>query len=122
MPEKKKVLVVDDSLVMREMIKNTLCEDGFEFAGEAANGVEALEQYKALKPDLVTMDIVMPQEHGIDALKKIFEFDNNAKVIVVSGLHQKTLLMEALETGASDYVIKPFDAKELLEAARKSVS
>ena len=122
MPETKKVLVVDDSLVMREMIKNTLCKDGFVLAGEASNGLEALEQYKALKPDLVTMDIVMPQEHGIDALKKIFEFDKNARVIVVSGLHQKSLLMEALEAGARDYVIKPFDAKELLEAANKSFS
>jgi two-component system chemotaxis response regulator CheY len=119
MSEKKKVLIADDSIVMRNMIKDILCEDGFEVAGEAKDGGEALKMYKKLTPNLVTMDIVMPREHGIDALKGIMEWDPDARVIVVSGLHQKSLLMEALGAGAKDFVIKPFDKNELLEAAKK---
>jgi two-component system chemotaxis response regulator CheY len=120
MSEKKKVLIADDSIVMRNMIKDILCEDGFEVAGEAKDGGEALEMYKELTPHLVTMDIVMPREHGIDALRGIMEWDPDARVIVVSGLHQKSLLMEALGAGAKDFVIKPFDKDELLDAAKKS--
>ena len=118
--KKKQVLIADDSMVMRKMINDILWNDGFEIVGEAKDGGEALEMYKDLKPGLVTMDIVMPRAHGIDALKNIMEFDPDARVIVVSGLHQKSLLMEALGAGARDYVIKPFDKEELLEAARKS--
>jgi two-component system chemotaxis response regulator CheY len=119
MNEKKKVLIADDSIVMRKMINDILWNDGFEVVGEAKDGGEALKLYKELNPSLVTMDIVMPREHGIDALRSIIEFDPDARVIVVSGLHQKSLLMEALGAGARDYVIKPFDKEELLEAARK---
>ena len=120
MSEKKRLLVVDDSVVMRTMISDVLSRHGFELVGEAQDGNEALEKYKELNPDLVTMDIVMPREHGIDALKKIFEFDKTARIVVVSGLHQKNLLMDALDAGAKDYVIKPFDEKEIVEAAKKS--
>jgi two-component system chemotaxis response regulator CheY len=120
MSEKKKVLIADDSMVMRKMIYDILWNDGFEVVGEAKDGGEAIQMYKQLKPSLVTMDIVMPREHGIDALRSIMNFDPDARVIVVSGLHQKSLLMEALGAGARDYVIKPFDKEELLEAARKS--
>jgi two-component system chemotaxis response regulator CheY len=119
MGEIKKVLIADDSIVMRNMINDILISDGFEVVGEAKDGKEALERYKELGPCLVTMDIVMPREHGIDALKNIVEFDPDARVIVVSGLHQKALLLEALEAGARDYVIKPFEKDELLKAARK---
>ena len=119
MNEKKKVLIADESIVMRKMINDILWNDGFEVVGEAKDGGEALKLYKELNPSLVTMDIVMPREHGIDALRSIIEFDPDARVIVVSGLHQKSLLMEALGAGARDYVIKPFDKEELLEAARK---
>jgi two-component system chemotaxis response regulator CheY len=119
MSEKKKVLIADDSMVMRKMINDILWNDGFEIVGEAKDGGEALKLYKELNPNLVTMDIVMPREHGIDALRKIIEFDPDARVIVVSGLHQKSLLVEALGAGAKDYVIKPFDKEELIEAAKK---
>ena len=119
MDEKKKVLIADDSIVMRNMINDILMNDGFEIVGEAKDGKEALEKYQELQPNLVTMDIVMPREHGIDALKGIIDFDPDARVIVVSGLHQKALLMEALEAGARDYVIKPFEKDELLKAAKK---
>ncbi len=120
MPEKKCVLIADDSIVMRSMIKDVLSHDGYEIVGEARDGKEAIDLYKELDPDLVTMDIVMPHEHGIDALKKIMQFDPEARIVVVSGLHQKSLLMEALEAGAKDYVIKPFTEEELLKTARKS--
>lgn len=119
MNENKKVLIADDSIVMREMITDILRDDGFEIAGEAKDGKEALKKYIELKPGLVTMDIVMPREHGIEALKSIIKYDPDARIIVVSGLHQKSLLMEALGSGARDYVIKPFDKEELLKAARK---
>jgi two-component system chemotaxis response regulator CheY len=119
MSQKKKVLIADDSMVMRKMINDILWNDGFEIVGEAKDGGEAVELYKELKPNLVTMDIVMPREHGINALRNIMDFDPDARVIVVSGLHQKSLLMEALGAGARDYVIKPFEKDELLEAARK---
>jgi two-component system chemotaxis response regulator CheY len=115
----KTVLIADDSMVMRKMINDILLDDGFNIIGEAKDGSEALKKYMELKPCLVTMDIVMPREHGIDALRRIMEFDPDARVIVVSGLHQKSLLMEAIGAGARDYVIKPFDRDELLEAARK---
>ncbi len=117
-----KVLIADDSMVMRLKIKNTLTKDGFEIIGQAKNGTEAFEKYKELKPDLVTMDIVMPQETGLDALKKIIDYDPEAKVIVVSGLHQTNLLREALEVGAYEYVIKPFSDEDLIEAVRKTTS
>lgn len=117
--DKKRVLIADDSIVMRSMINDILKNEGYEIVGEAKDGSEALELYKELSPNLVTMDIVMPREHGIDALRGIIEFDPDARVIVVSGLHQKALLLEALDAGAKDYVIKPFERDELLTAAKK---
>jgi two-component system chemotaxis response regulator CheY len=119
MDDKKKVLIADDSMVMRSMINDILLDDEFEVIGEAKDGKEALQKYKELKPSLVTMDIVMPREHGIDALRSIMEYDPDARIIIVSGLHQKALLMEALEAGAKDFVIKPFDKDVLLAAAKK---
>jgi two-component system chemotaxis response regulator CheY len=120
MDDQKKVLIADDSIVIRNMISDILGDDGFEVIGEAQNGNEAIELYKQHNPHLVTMDIVMPHEHGIDALRKIIEFDSDARVVVVSALHQKALLLEAINVGARDYVIKPFEREELLEAARRS--
>lgn len=117
---KKKVLVVDDSIVMRKMIGTVLMKGDYEVVGEATDGNEAFEKYKNLNPDIVTMDIVMPREHGIDAMKKIIDFDADARIIIVSGLHQKQLLMQALEAGVKDYVIKPFADQDLLDAVRKS--
>jgi two-component system chemotaxis response regulator CheY len=117
----KKVIVADDSIVMRNMIRDILNTNGFDVIGEAKNGKEVLELYRQHKPHLVTLDIVMPHEHGIDALRKILEFDPDARVVVVSALNQKALLLEAINAGARDYVIKPFDKEELLEAAKRSV-
>lgn len=117
----KKVLVVDDSMVMRAMISDILTKDGFKVVGQAKNGKEAVEQYMKLTPDLVTMDIIMPGEHGTDVVKKIVEVDKDARIIIVSGLNQKSLVMQALDNGAKDFLVKPFENNELLEAAHKTV-
>lgn len=120
MSNPKKVLIVDDSMVMRTMIRDVLTKDGFEVVGQAKNGKEAVEQYVNLRPDLVTMDIIMPGEHGTDVVKKILEMDNDARIIVVSGLNQKNLVMQAMDNGAKEFLVKPFENKELLEAAHKT--
>jgi len=116
----KKVLIVDDSIAMRMMISDILKRNDFEIAGQAPDGIKALEMYKQLRPDIVTMDIVMPNELGIESMKKILQFDPKARIVVISGLHQKNLLMEALEVGAKDYIIKPFTEDELVASLRKA--
>lgn len=116
---KKRVLIVDDSMVMRMMIGDILTRNDFEIAGVAEDGINAMKMYQTLKPDIVTMDIIMPNELGIESLRKIMQYDPNARVVVISGLHQKALLMEALEAGAKDYIIKPFTEDELLSSLRK---
>lgn len=108
MSNQKKVLVVDDSMVMRAMISDILTKDGYKVVGQAKNGKEAVEQYIKLTPDLVTMDIIMPGEHGTDVVKKIVEVDKDARIIIVSGLNQKSLVMQALDNGARDFLVKPF--------------
>jgi len=120
MSEQKKVLVVDDSMVMRAMISDILTKDGFKVVGQAKNGAEAVEQYKKLVPDLVTMDIIMPGEHGTDVVKKIVEVDRDARIVIVSGLNQKSLVMQALDNGARDFLVKPFENNELIEVAHKA--
>ncbi|MDW5562872.1 MAG: response regulator [Methanomassiliicoccus sp.] len=121
MSNEKKVLVVDDSMVMRAMISDILTKDGgFKVVGQAKNGKEAVEQYVKLCPDLVTMDIIMPGEHGTDVVKKIVEVDKDARIIIVSGLNQKSLVMQALDNGAKDFLVKPFENAELLQAAHKT--
>jgi two-component system chemotaxis response regulator CheY len=118
----KKVLIVDDAAFMRMMIKNILTKNGFEVVGEASNGAEAVELYKKLQPDLVTMDITMPEMDGIEALKKIKEIDPNAKVIMVSAMGQQQLVIEAIQAGAKDFIVKPFQPDRLLEAVNKALS
>ncbi len=115
----KKALIVDDSMVMRAMIRDILTKGGFNVVGQAKNGKEAVEQYAKLTPDLVTMDIIMPGEHGTDVVKKIVELDSDARIVVVSGLSQKSLVLQALENGARDFLVKPFENEELLAVARK---
>ncbi len=110
----KKVLVVDDASVVRMMMKKVLKGSGFEVVGEAANGSEALEKYKELKPDVVTMDMVMPEADGIQATRDIVEFDKDAKVVIVSGIDQRELLMKAIDAGASSYIVKPFESDRVI--------
>ncbi len=115
-------LVVDDSRLMRYRIMEVLEAEGFDIIDEAKNGVIAVERYRELHPGLVTMDIVMPKMHGIEALKAIFQQDPDARIIVISGLHQRSLLMEALEAGALDYLIKPFSDEELRRSVQKAMA
>ena len=116
---KTRVLVVDDAIFMRNMIKDIFAGDAFEVVGEAANGVEAVEKYKELKPDLTTMDIVMPFKSGIEATKEILEFDKAALVVMCSALGQESLVMEAIEAGAADFVVKPFKPDDVQRVVQK---
>ena len=115
------VLIVDDALFMRMMIKDILSKDGFEIAGEAENGVDAAKKYAELHPDLVTMDIVMPEMDGIEAVRNIMKIDPGAKVLMCSAMGQQPLVVEALEAGAKDFIIKPFQPAKVVEAVRKEL-
>jgi two-component system chemotaxis response regulator CheY len=110
----KRVLVCDDSLLMRKIIGETLSQTGWLVVGEAADGAEAVESYQALRPDVVTMDIVMPGMDGIEALRRIREADPQAKVVVVSALEQTKAISNAIRGGAQDFLVKPFLPEQLL--------
>ncbi|MFB4475901.1 response regulator, partial [Oceanobacillus caeni] len=106
----KKVLIVDDAAFMRMMIKDILTKNGFEVVGEAQDGAQAVEKYKELSPDLVTMDITMPEMDGITALKQIKEVNPEAKVIMCSAMGQQAMVIDAIQAGAKDFIVKPFQA------------
>lgn len=116
---KPRVLVVDDSIFMRTIISNILVENDMEVAGEAENGQIAVEKYKELKPDLVTMDIIMPEMSGIDAVREILAIDPNAKIVMCSALGQKALVGDALNAGAIDFLVKPFNPTRVVETLAK---
>lgn len=104
----KRVLVVDDAVFMRMSIKNMITKHGFEIVGEAGNGNEAIAKYNELKPDIVTMDITMPEKTGLEALKEIVEADPSATIIMVSALGQEAMMKEAITSGAKGFIVKPF--------------
>nr|NNM91192.1 response regulator [Bacilli bacterium] len=106
---------------MRMMIKEILTKNGFVVVGEASDGVQAVDKYKELKPDLVTMDITMPEMDGIQALKEIRKLDNAAKVIMCSAMGQQAMVIDAIQAGARDFIVKPFQADRVIEAIRKTV-
>jgi two-component system chemotaxis response regulator CheY len=116
-----RVLVVDDAAFMRMMIKDILTKNDFEVVGEASNGAEALEKYKDLKPDLTTMDITMPEKDGISAVKDIRAFDSTAKIIMCSAMGQQAMVIEAIQAGAKDFIVKPFQPDRVVEAMRKAL-
>jgi two-component system, chemotaxis family, chemotaxis protein CheY len=116
-----KVLVVDDAAFMRMMIKEILTKNGFNVVGEASDGSQAVEKYKELSPDLVTMDITMPEMDGITALKEIKKIDGNAKVIMCSAMGQQAMVIDAIQAGAKDFIVKPFQADRVIEAIRKTL-
>jgi len=118
----KKLLVTDDALIIREIIKETAQEAGWQIVGEASNGQEAIDLYKELRPDAVTLDLVMPEFDGLHALSGILEFDSAAKVIVVSALEQKNVLKNAFKCGATDFVVKPFDRTHLVATLEATIS
>ena len=109
----KRVLICDDSALMRNMIRDTLAAGGWEVAGEAANGDEAIEKFKSLGPDAVTMDIVMPEVDGLTALRGIIELDPQAKVVMISALDQTKPISDAIRAGAQDFICKPFLPEQL---------
>ncbi|MFN3431146.1 MAG: response regulator [Candidatus Sericytochromatia bacterium] len=115
-----RILVVDDAAFMRMMIKDILIKHGFEVVGEATNGLEAILRYKELNPDLVTMDITMPEMDGIAAVKQIKKMDPNARVIMCSAMGQQAMVLEAIQAGARDFIVKPFQADRVLDAVRKA--
>lgn len=109
-----KILIVDDSLVMRKNLSVILKGDGHEIVGEATNGRQAVTMYRDLKPDLVTMDISMPILTGVEAVKKIIEEDANAKIIMISAVNQKKMVFNALNSGAKHYIVKPIEPKKVI--------
>ncbi len=117
----RRLLVTDDAIIIREMIKDAATEAGWEIAGEATNGQEAIDQYVALRPDACTLDLVMPHFDGLHGLRGILQFDPDARVCVVSALDQKHVLKEAFQIGAADFIVKPFDRQFLIETLDKLV-
>lgn len=117
----KSVLICDDAAFMRVMIKDILTKNGYEVAGEAENGLKAVEKYNEVKPDLVMMDITMPEMDGIQALKKIKETDGGANVIMCSAMGQQAMVIESIQSGARDFIVKPFQADRVLEAVKKAI-
>ena len=116
-----KILIVDDAAFMRMMIKDILSKNGYEVVGEAENGAIAVNKYAEVKPDLVLMDITMPEKDGIQALKEIRSNDANAKVIMCSAMGQQAMVIEAIQSGAKDFIVKPFQADRVIEAVKKVV-
>ena len=117
-----RVLVVDDAKFMRTLVKDALVPSGHEIVGEAENGNVAVELYKKLKPDLVTMDITMREKDGIEAAQEILQFDPAAKIIMVTALGQENLLTKAIKIGVKDFVVKPFPPERLQKAAEKALN
>ena len=116
---KTRVLVVDDAIFMRKMISDILEGNGMEVVGEADTGALAVEKYKELKPDLVTMDIIMPEMNGIDAVRQIMSNDSQARIVMCSALGQQALVQDALTAGAKDFLIKPFNPSRVIEVISK---
>jgi len=114
-----RVLIVDDAAFMRKLLRNILFNGGFDIAGEAENGKQAVEMYKQLKPDLVFLDIVMPEMNGIEALKAIKSIDPNAKVIMCTAIGQEKIVKTAIKLGADGYIVKPFQAQKVIEEAKR---
>lgn len=118
----KRILIVDDAVFMRMKLRDILEKNGYEVAGEAQNGQEALDKYKVEKPDLVTMDITMPDVDGLDGLKMIMKADPNAKVVMCSAMGQQGMVMDAIKSGAVDFIVKPFDTERVIKSLDRAFS
>lgn len=112
----KKILICDDTMFMRTVLKNLLSESGYEVVGEAENGKIAIKKFKEFKPDLVLMDITMPEMDGIEALQEIMKIDSTAKVIMCSAMGQEKMVAAAIKGGAKDFVVKPFENERVIQA------
>ena len=117
----KNILICDDAAFMRMMIKDILTKNGYNVAGEAENGMKAVEKFKEVNPDLVLMDITMPEMDGIQALKEIKKLDGGGKVIMCSAMGQQAMVIESIQAGAKDFIVKPFQAERVIEAVKKVV-
>ncbi len=115
------ILIVDDAAFMRMMIKDVLTKNNYEVVGEAENGKKGIEKYQELNPKLVIMDITMPEVNGIEAVKKIKEIDSEATVIMCSAMGQQAMVIEAIQAGAKDFIVKPFQADRIIEAVKKAI-
>ena len=115
------ILIVDDAAFMRMMIKDILSKNGYSVVGDAENGLKAVEKYKELNPDLVIMDITMPEMDGIQAVKQIKSLNSAAKIIMCSAMGQQAMVIESIQSGAKDFIVKPFQADRVLEAVKKAV-
>lgn len=116
-----RILIIDDSSFMRTILKNILVEEKHEVIGEASNGKDAIERYKELKPDLVTLDMIMADMNGIEVAKEILKFDSAAKIVMVSAMGQQSLMDEAKKTGVKDFIIKPFQEEKVKEVITRVI-
>jgi two-component system chemotaxis response regulator CheY len=116
-----RIMIVDDAAFMRKRIRNILLKHGYEVVAEGENGKEAVDFYQQHSPDLVTMDITMPEMDGIEAVRQIMKIDPNAKILMCSAMGQQPLVVEALEAGAKDFIIKPFQPSKVIEAVEKAL-
>lgn len=117
----KTILIVDDVAFVRRTLSEILSEAHYQIVGEAANGAEAVRMYQKFKPNLVTMDIVMPEMSGIEATKKILKTDKDAKIVMISAMGQDALIMEAISSGARDFILKPFTSVEVLRTIERTL-
>jgi len=117
----KTILLVDDAAFMRMMLKDVLTKNGYKVIGEAENGVKAVEKFKELKPDLCILDITMPEMDGIQAAREIKKVDSNALIVMCSAMGQQSMVIESVQAGAKDFIVKPFQAERVLEAVRKVI-
>jgi two-component system chemotaxis response regulator CheY len=118
----KKILIVDDAAFMRMMIKNIITKHGYEVAGEAENGKQAVSLYSEVKPDLVTMDITMPEMDGIESVKAIRSIDKEANIIMISAMGQQAMVMDAIQAGARDFIVKPFQQERVIQAIERALN
>jgi two-component system, chemotaxis family, chemotaxis protein CheY len=117
-----RVLIVDDAAFMRKMLGDVLAKGGHEVIGEGANGTEAIAQYQALRPDIMTLDITMPEKDGLAALREILTLEPSAKIVMCSALGQESKVLEAIKSGAKDFVVKPFQPDRVLDAIGKALA
>ncbi len=117
-----RILVVDDAAFMRMMVKEILGKNGFQVVGEAENGLQAIARYQELTPDLVTMDITMPELNGIQAVREIRKLNPNARIVMCSAMGQQAMVIDAIQAGARDFIVKPFQPDRVLEAVRKALT